>query len=92
MNERILVIEDEEGLRMTLSDRLRTEGYLVDFAVDGKEGLNKATTLPFELIILDIMLPHRSGFDICHDLRSVGLEMPRRCLTQRHGRLEHGEK
>ncbi len=56
MNESILLVEDEEGLRMTLSDRLRSEGYAVDFAVDGDEGLNKATSLPFDLIILDIML------------------------------------
>ena len=55
MNESILLIEDEEGLRMTVGDRLRSEGYVVDFAVDGKEGLNKATNLPFDLIILDIM-------------------------------------
>ncbi len=69
MNESILLVEDEEGLRMTLSDRLRSEGYAVDFAADGDEGLNKATSLPFDLIILDIMLPSRSGLDVCRDVR-----------------------
>ena len=53
---------------MTLSDRLRSEGYAVDFAADGDEGLSKATTLPFDLIILDIMLPNRSGLDVCRDV------------------------
>ena len=59
MNECILLVEDEEGLRMTLSDRLHSEGYVVDFAGDGDEGLKKATSLPFDLIILDGDL-HRS--------------------------------
>jgi two-component system alkaline phosphatase synthesis response regulator PhoP len=83
MNENILLVEDEEALRMTLSDRLRSEGYVVDFAADGEEGLNKATGLPFDLIILDVMLPHRSGFDICRDIRSAGLATPILVLTAR---------
>ncbi len=83
MNENILLVEDEEGLRMTLSDRLRSEGYVVDFAADGDEGLNKATSLPFDLIILDIMLPSRSGLDICRDVRTAGLATPILLLTAR---------
>jgi two-component system, OmpR family, alkaline phosphatase synthesis response regulator PhoP len=83
MNENILLVEDEEALRMTLSDRLRSEGYVVDFAVDGDEGLDKATGLPFDLIILDIMLPHRSGLDVCRDIRSAGLATPILLLTAR---------
>jgi two-component system, OmpR family, alkaline phosphatase synthesis response regulator PhoP len=83
MNESILLVEDEEGLRMTLSDRLRSEGYAVDFAADGKEGLNKATSLPFDLIILDIMLPHLSGLDVCHNVRLAGLATPILLLTAR---------
>ena len=83
MNESILLVEDEEGLRMTLSDRLRSEGYMVDFAADGDEGLNKATGLPFDLIILDIMLPHRSGLDVCRDIRIAGLATPILLLTAR---------
>ena len=46
MNENILLVEDEEGLRMTLGDRLRSEGYVVDFASDGQEAFDKATQLP----------------------------------------------
>jgi two-component system, OmpR family, alkaline phosphatase synthesis response regulator PhoP len=83
MNECILLVEDEEGLRMTLSDRLRSEGYAVDFAADGDEGLNKATSLPFDLIILDIMLPNRSGLDVCRDVRVAGLATPILLLTAR---------
>jgi len=83
MNENILLVEDEEGLRMTLSDRLRSEGYMVDLAADGNEGLDKATGLPFDLIILDIMLPHRSGLDICRDIRKAGLATPILLLTAR---------
>jgi len=83
VNESILLIEDEEGLRMTLSDRLRSEGYVVDFAVDGNEGLNKATSLPFDLIILDIMLPRLNGLDVCHSVRLAGFATPILLLTAR---------
>jgi len=83
MNEHILLVEDEEALRMTLSDRLHSEGYVVDVAVDGNEGLNKATSRPFELIILDIMLPKRSGLDVCRDIRKAGLTIPILLLTAR---------
>ncbi|HEY3616659.1 MAG TPA: response regulator transcription factor [Candidatus Sulfotelmatobacter sp.] len=83
MNENILLVEDEEALRMTLSDRLRSVGYVVDFAADGDEGLNKATGLPFDLIILDVMLPNRSGFDVCRDIRKAGLATPILLLTAR---------
>jgi two-component system alkaline phosphatase synthesis response regulator PhoP len=83
MNENILLVEDEEGLRMTLSDRLRSEGYVVDIAGDGQEGLDKATRLPFDLIILDVMLPLLSGFDICRDIRRDGLATPILLLTAR---------
>jgi two-component system alkaline phosphatase synthesis response regulator PhoP len=83
MNENILIVEDEEALRMTLGDRLRSEGYMVDFAMDGEEGKEKATHLPFDLIILDIMLPQRSGLDICMDIRRAGLATPILLLTAR---------
>jgi two-component system, OmpR family, alkaline phosphatase synthesis response regulator PhoP len=82
-NKSILIIEDEEGLRMTLSDRLRSEGYVVDLAADGPEGLKKATSLTFDLIMLDIMLPRRSGLDVCRDIRAAGLATPILLLTAR---------
>jgi two-component system, OmpR family, alkaline phosphatase synthesis response regulator PhoP len=84
MNENILLIEDEQALRSTLSVRLRSEGYVVDTAGDGVEGFEKATSQPFDLIILDIMLPYRSGLDICRDIRQAGLATPILFLTARH--------
>ncbi len=83
MNENILLIEDEQALRMTLSDRLQSEGYVVDFSPDGEQGFEKATSLPFDLIILDIMLPRRSGLDVCRDIRLAGLGTPILLLTAR---------
>jgi two-component system alkaline phosphatase synthesis response regulator PhoP len=83
MNESILIVEDEQELCLTLGDRLRSEGYVVDFAADGKAGLDKATRLSFDLIILDIMLPFRSGLDLCMDIRRAGLSTPVLLLTAR---------
>lgn len=83
MNESILLIEDEEPLRMTIEDRLRSEGYRVDQAADGAEGLEKATRLPFDLLILDLMLPHKSGLDVCKEIRQAGLATPILILTAR---------
>jgi len=83
MNENILLVEDEQALRMTLSDRLQSEGYVVDFSPDGEQGFEKATNLPFDLIILDIMLPRRSGLDVCRDIRLAGLATPILLLTAR---------
>jgi two-component system alkaline phosphatase synthesis response regulator PhoP len=81
MPSSILLIEDEEALRMTLGDRLRSEGYGVDYAADGDDGFEKATALPFDLILLDIMLPRRSGLDVCRDIRKAGLITPILMLT-----------
>jgi two-component system alkaline phosphatase synthesis response regulator PhoP len=79
----ILLVEDEYALRMTLGDRLRKEGYLVECAVDGDEGLDKATQMPFDLIILDIMLPRRDGLNVCGGIRKSGVITPILMLTAR---------
>lgn len=84
MNEKILLVEDEQALRSTLSVRLRGEGYVVDTAEDGLDGFEKATTEPFDLIILDVMLPVRSGLDVCRDIRQAGLATPIMFLSARH--------
>lgn len=84
MKESILLIEDEQALQSTLSVRLRGEGYVVDTARDGVEGFEKAMTLPFDLIILDVMLPYRSGLDVCRDIRQAGLATPILMLSARH--------
>ncbi len=83
MNQKILIVEDEEALRVTLSDRLESEGYTVDCAADGVEGFRRATEEPFDLIVLDIMLPRRNGFDVCRDIRQAGLITPILMLTAR---------
>jgi two-component system alkaline phosphatase synthesis response regulator PhoP len=79
----ILIVEDEEALRSTLSSCLRGEGYVVDTANDGIGGFEKATDQPFDLIILDIMLPSRSGWDVCRDIRQAGIATPILLLTSR---------
>ena len=79
----ILLIEDEPGLVLTLVDRLISEGYSVETVSDGNDAVPSATGRAFDLIILDLMLPHRSGFDICRDLRQQGLETPVLMLTAR---------
>ena len=73
MKESLLFVDDEKALISSLSVRLRGEGYLVDTAADAKEGFQKATSLPFDLIILDLMLPDRSGLDLCNDIRQAGI-------------------
>ncbi len=79
----ILLIEDEPGLVVTLVDRLTSEGYSVETVSDGNEAVPSAARGAFDLIILDLMLPNRSGFDICRDLRQQGLETPVLMLTAR---------
>jgi len=81
MPRRILVVEDEEALCMTLGDRLRNEGYHVDFANDGAEGFQMLQRGHFDLAIIDLMLPIRSGLDLCNDARRAGFHIPIIMLT-----------
>jgi two-component system alkaline phosphatase synthesis response regulator PhoP len=83
MGGRILVVEDEEVIRMTLGDRLESEGYAIEFAADGEEGLQKATRNSYDLVLLDIMLPRKNGFDVCRDIRMAGVVVPILMLTAR---------
>jgi two-component system alkaline phosphatase synthesis response regulator PhoP len=80
---RVLLVEDEAGLRITLSDRLTSEGYAVAAAGDGEAGLADATTGAFDLIVLDVMLPKMNGFDVCRELRRRGVTTPILMLTAR---------
>jgi two-component system, OmpR family, alkaline phosphatase synthesis response regulator PhoP len=84
MQYKILLIEDEPGLCLTLSDRLQKEGYAVDVSNDGESGFERASNHPYDLIILDLMLPEKNGYDICRDLRQMGLAIPILMLTARH--------
>ncbi|MDZ7317110.1 MAG: response regulator transcription factor [candidate division KSB1 bacterium] len=81
--DKILIIEDEQGLAEGLKDNFEAEGYSVSLAFDGEEGLQKATTELPDVIILDIMLPKKSGFDVCKELRKQGFHIPIIMLTAR---------
>jgi len=83
MSSRILLVEDEPGLVMTLSDLLAAEGYEVESATDGPSGLARASTETFDLVILDVMLPGKSGFDVCRELRQRGCDCAILMLTAR---------
>jgi two-component system alkaline phosphatase synthesis response regulator PhoP len=80
---RLLLVEDEPGLVMTLTDRLAAEGYEVETATDGEDGLARGSSEPFALIILDGMLPGRDGFDVCRTIRQRGVQTPILMLTAR---------
>ncbi len=81
MNSRILLVEDEPGLVLTLSDLLGAEGYVVEAATDGPTGLARAANEPFDLIILDVMLPGKNGFEVCRELRQQGKDVAVLMLT-----------
>jgi two-component system, OmpR family, alkaline phosphatase synthesis response regulator PhoP len=83
MNERILLVEDEPGLLLTLTDRLESEGYRVETASDGSLGLERARSGAFDLVLLDVMLPKLGGFDVCRELRASGNRTPVLMLTAR---------
>ncbi|HEX6864297.1 MAG TPA: response regulator transcription factor [Thermoanaerobaculia bacterium] len=80
---RILLVEDEPSLVLTVSDRLLAEGYQVETAGDGNTALARALAEPFDLVILDVMLPGRDGFEVCRELRSRGGQVPVLMLTAR---------
>ncbi|HYW44874.1 MAG TPA: response regulator transcription factor [Bryobacteraceae bacterium] len=81
MSLRILLIEDEPGLVLTISDLLAAEGYEVESAADGEAGLSKALEARFDLVVLDVMLPKKTGFDVCRELRQKGIDTAILMLT-----------
>ncbi len=78
---KILLVEDEAGLILTLTDRLRSENFDVTSATDGEQGLSFALNESFDLIILDVMLPKKNGLDVCRDLRQKNITTPILMLT-----------
>lgn len=78
---KILLIEDENGLIVTLTDRLVSEGFEVVSANDGKKGFELGLADKFDLIVLDVMLPKKNGYDVCRDLRQKGVNTPILMLT-----------
>ena len=81
MSSRILIVEDEPGLVLTISDLLTGEGYEVLTAADGPAGLAMASEQQFAVIILDVMLPKKTGFDVCRELRQRGVDSAILMLT-----------
>jgi len=81
MKEKILIIEDEEDLVKGLKLNLQGEGYEVDWAYDGREGLLKAQEATPDLIVLDIMLPKMDGLEVCRELRQKNIGIPIIMLT-----------
>ena len=80
---RILVIEDNHRLSSSLTANLAHEGYSVDAAYDGQEGQDLAELTPYDLIILDILLPEKDGLQVCRDLRLRRIHTPILLLTAR---------
>lgn len=81
MSSRILIVEDEPGLLLTVSDLLTAEAYEVAVATDGPSGLAMASEQQFAVIILDVMLPKKTGFDVCRELRQRGVDSAILMLT-----------
>ncbi len=81
MNQRILLVEDEPAIALALEDRLTRTGYDVEVASDGLTAFSRASTAHFHLILLDLLLPGKSGIDVCRDLRQLGILTPILMLT-----------
>jgi len=81
MKRRLLLVEDEPGLVVTLGDRLRSAGYEVAVARTGPEGLDRGRAEPHDLILLDLLLPGISGLEVCRELRRSGVGTPILMLT-----------
>jgi DNA-binding response OmpR family regulator len=80
---RILVVEDEPAIALALEEDLKLEGYEVEVVAHGEHAARRAREQPFDLILLDVMLPGKDGFDVCRDLRRAGLTTPIILLTAR---------
>jgi len=88
---RLLVIEDERNVSTALQGGLTAEGFNVDVAGDGDTGYWLATEHDYRLIILDVMLPGRNGFQVCRDLRAAGKRTPILMLTAKDGEYDQAE-
>jgi two-component system alkaline phosphatase synthesis response regulator PhoP len=83
MSAGILIVEDEPGVALVVSDLLRAEGHAVEIASEGRSGLRRANEAKFDLLILDVMLPGMNGLDICHAVRERGFDGAILMLTAR---------
>lgn len=80
---RLLVVEDDESIALGLEDDLRLEGYEVVVASDGERAVRLATSEPFDLMVLDLMLPRKDGYQVLREVRRAGVTMPVIMVTAR---------
>ena len=85
---RILVVEDEPAMQTGLRDNLEIEGYEVEIVGDGKSGLASLLEHPYDLVILDVMLPRKSGYDVLREARAGGVHTPVIMLTAKGGEVD----
>ncbi|KPC67010.1 response regulator transcription factor [Streptomyces chattanoogensis] len=88
---RLLIVEDEKRLALSLAKGLRAEGYAVDVVHDGLEGLHQASEGAYDLLVLDIMLPGMNGYRVCSALRAAGHDVPILMLTAKDGEYDEAE-
>ncbi|WP_436738987.1 response regulator transcription factor [Streptomyces sp. BBFR102] len=88
---RLLIVEDEKRLALSLARGLTAEGYAVDVVHDGLEGLHRASESPYDLLVLDIMLPGMNGYRVCAALRAAGNDVPILMLTAKDGEYDEAE-
>ncbi|MBD9704445.1 MULTISPECIES: response regulator transcription factor [Streptomyces] len=88
---RLLIVEDEKRLAVSLAKGLTAEGYAVDVVHDGIDGLHRASEGSYDLVILDIMLPGMNGYRVCAALRAAGHDVPILMLTAKDGEYDEAE-
>ena len=88
MTPRVLTVEDEPDLRLILQDNLEFEGYEVLSASTGEEGLDLAMAQRPDLVLLDLLLPRMSGYEVCRRLRAAQFTMPIIMLTARNAEMD----
>jgi DNA-binding response OmpR family regulator len=88
---RLLIVEDEKRLAVSLAGGLTAEGFAVDVVHDGLEGLHRAGETAYDLVVLDIMLPGMNGYRVCATLRAAGNDVPILMLTAKDGEYDEAE-
>jgi DNA-binding response OmpR family regulator len=88
---RVLLVEDERSMVQSLTRGLEAEGYVVDAAYDGEDGLWRAVEFDYDAVVLDIMLPKLNGFTVAARLREAGSDVPILMLTAKDGELDEAE-
>ncbi|GAA1873265.1 response regulator transcription factor [Myceligenerans crystallogenes] len=88
---RLLIVEDETRLARSLAAGLTADGFDADVEHDGTRGLRRAVEQPYDLVILDVMLPGTNGYDVVTSLRAMGLDVPVLMLTAKDGEYDEAE-